>query len=411
MSHSSNPRGKQQPPLLLPSQRAKQASNTQRQPAAAKDDVRQKSLDSSAADAATLFLKTDSAADPYGLPLGRGVRLIAFHPCGLYVLDKPEGILSHPNKKAEISRSLLNAPYALKQECFYDLRKQSSNSDAAPSPCKTEKHSEASARKDDAALERTKACPERLYLLHRLDSATSGLLLLADNEALADSVRSAFAADTVGKTYLALCAAQAPLRTGEKGRWSDRLERKHSGAGGGVVHVHASGSGLSAVTDYTCLKLAARNSAIALLELRPLSGRTHQLRVHCAQHGLPIVGDAKYGDFRLNRALAKESGDKRLFLHATALDLDCVHQGKALRLRFVSPPPAEFEALLRDAPEGIRPAIHSVPSTTQSSRNTRSTPGQSSRNARSATGQSTRDTRPAAGRARAGKQQRPRKRT
>lgn len=269
------------------------------------------------------------------LPLGQGVRLVAHHPCGLYVLDKPEGILSHPNKRTEINRSLLTAPYSLQEECFYDLHAPADKATQQPT----------AAHNSDAAP------PRRLYLLHRLDSATSGLLLLADNQALANSVRAAFAANSVHKTYLALCiSTQAPMPAQQKGRWSNRLQREHSGAGGSVVHVRVSGSGSSATTDFNCLKTAPRNRRIALLQLRPISGRTHQLRVHCAQHHLPIIGDGKYGDFRLNRTVAKETGYKRLFLHAAELEFDFTFEGKTLHMQFASPLPPEFDVLLNNPP-------------------------------------------------------------
>lgn len=406
-------------PLLLPSQQAraadargahrKQATAAEQQGATAR--AQQQTDHHTVADAGTHSLcapapiskgqpaNAQRADAPVDLPLGQGVRLIAWHPCGLYVLDKPEGVLSHPNKKAEIDRSLLTAPYSLEGEFFYNLhawrkppsasakrieqasaKTQANADEAAPDtveaqsglPCPpaadTEPTDTECADAEPADTETTDAEPantdagpaghsataktlQKLYLLHRLDSATSGLLLLADNAALADSIRTAFAQGGVRKTYLALCAASAGIRAGQKGRWSDRLQREHQGAGGNVVHVRTSGSGVSAVTDFLCRATAPRNHAFALLELHPISGRTHQLRVHCAQHQLPILGDAKYGDFRLNRAVAKETGHKRLFLHATALALDFVHGGNRLRLQFTSPQPPQFDALLRDAPD------------------------------------------------------------
>lgn len=251
------------------------------------------------------------------LPLGEGVRIIASHPCGLYALEKPEGILSHPNKRAEAPRSLLNAPYSLDKEYF---------------------------TVSDGAFADN---PLQLHLLHRLDSATSGLLLLADNAAVAACVRQAFQEDTVRKTYLALCAGSQPPRSGDRGRWTDRLQReRHSG--GDVLHVR-SGSGQSACTEYLCLKSDAHTRPLALLELHPLSGRTHQLRVHCAAHGLPIVGDGKYGDFRFNRSVAQATGMKRLFLHAARVSLAFTFEKQQIRFTAESPLPPQFDALLQSA--------------------------------------------------------------
>jgi 23S rRNA pseudouridine955/2504/2580 synthase len=74
-----------------------------------------------------------------------------------------------------------------------------------------------------------------------------------------------------------------------------------------------------------------------------MTGRTHQIRVHLAHLGFPILGDDKYGDFELNRALAKQ-GLKRMFLHAAKLELE--HPATAERLRFSSPLPPELDAFL-----------------------------------------------------------------
>lgn len=315
-------------PLLLPSQRGKQAATHPVGDAQPGGHAAAQTAHSTQAH----------------LPLGDGVCLVAWHPCGLYVLNKPEGILSHPNKKAEINRSLLRAPYSLEHEYFYDLYPHNGPAAHGQEHATTTSDHTATHRADEHA-------PEKLYLLHRLDSATSGLLLLADNEPLAHSIRTAFAAGDVHKTYVALCAMTTPMRAGQKGRWSDRLQREHSGSAGGIIHVRASSSGMSAVTDFFCRKTTLGGQGLALLELHPISGRTHQLRVHCAQHGLPILGDGKYGDFRLNREFAKASGNKRLFLHAAALELNFIYEETPLRLRFASPPPPEFDALLQDAPK------------------------------------------------------------
>jgi 23S rRNA pseudouridine955/2504/2580 synthase len=74
------------------------------------------------------------------------------------------------------------------------------------------------------------------------------------------------------------------------------------------------------------------------------TGRTHQIRVHLASHGHPIVGDPKYGDFALNKALARRRGFGRMFLHARRLAFD--HPADGRRIELESPLPAECVALL-----------------------------------------------------------------
>jgi len=79
-----------------------------------------------------------------------------------------------------------------------------------------------------------------------------------------------------------------------------------------------------------------RGAEFSLLEVRLLTGRTHQIRVHLAHAGHPVLGDDKYGDFELNRALAKR-GVKRLFLHANRLAFAHPLTGERLRLEAALP--------------------------------------------------------------------------
>jgi len=84
----------------------------------------------------------------------------------------------------------------------------------------------------------------------------------------------------------------------------------------------------------------ARGADASLLEAELLTGRTHQIRVHLAHLKHPVLGDEKYGDFELNRALRKR-GLKRMFLHASRLALRHPHTGQVLEL--VAPLPADLE--------------------------------------------------------------------
>jgi 23S rRNA pseudouridine955/2504/2580 synthase len=104
------------------------------------------------------------------------------------------------------------------------------------------------------------------------------------------------------------------------------------------VRVHEYGR--SAVTLVRRLKAAADCS---LLEVELLTGRTHQIRVHLAHAGPPILGDDKYGDFALNRDLAKR-GVKRLFLHAARLAFR--HPVSAEKVELESPLPADLRAFV-----------------------------------------------------------------
>jgi 23S rRNA-/tRNA-specific pseudouridylate synthase len=85
---------------------------------------------------------------------------------------------------------------------------------------------------------------------------------------------------------------------------------------------------------------------MALIELVPRTGRSHQLRVQCAHRHLPIVGDATYGNFTANRALAKATGVKRLCLHSHSTRFDYEHAGRVVKFSATAPTPAEFLKLL-----------------------------------------------------------------
>ncbi|HTJ78879.1 MAG TPA: RNA pseudouridine synthase [Rariglobus sp.] len=245
-----------------------------------------------------------------GLPLGSGVELLTHDANGLAALAKPAGVLSHPNMHSEQARSLLVAPYTLEGE-FYEW-----TSDVPG------------------------AAPQRLYLLNRLDSATSGVILVATSEALAKSVREMFLHKHVRKIYNALVFGQPsqPVQV-----WRDRLTVKKKG---GQVRA-STGGNIPAEAEMTVLR--QRRQAVpplALVRLDPRTGRSHQLRVQCSLRHLPIVGDATYGDFGANREFAKATGEKRLFLHSLETRFDYQWAGRTYGFSATAPLPKEFHQFL-----------------------------------------------------------------
>lgn len=153
-----------------------------------------------------------------------------------------------------------------------------------------------------------------LELVHRLDRETSGILLLAKTRRALLGLHEQLREGRVDKRYLALVA----------GDWvNDRqhvrlpLAKRTTASGERRVSVSEE-EGLAA---HTVLNLRHRYGQFSLLEAELKTGRTHQIRVHLAHVGFPIVGDDKYGDFELNRRVARgEFGVpfKRMFLHACA---------------------------------------------------------------------------------------------
>jgi tRNA pseudouridine32 synthase/23S rRNA pseudouridine746 synthase len=124
------------------------------------------------------------------------------------------------------------------------------------------------------------------WLAHRLDADTSGCLAIALTKTTLIAAQRAFAAGTVRKTYWALTAGTPD---GQSGRIDAPLIKRTTRAG---WRMHADPTGDPATTDWLLL---ASGSGVSLLELHPRTGRTHQIRVHCALLGCPILGDPIYG--------------------------------------------------------------------------------------------------------------------
>jgi len=171
--------------------------------------------------------------------------------------------------------------------------------------------------------------PERPRLVHRLDRDTTGVLLLARTPAAAARLAAAFRGREAEKTYWAVVVGRPhPL----EGRIDMPLARAR-GAGGERTVPSEGREAARAVTLYRVLDAAQKRAA--LLELTPLTGRTHQLRVHCAAAlGCPILGDGKYGGAA---AHPEGFGDRTLHLHARALRIPHP-EGGVLELAAPLPP-------------------------------------------------------------------------
>ncbi|HEV8108222.1 MAG TPA: RluA family pseudouridine synthase [Burkholderiales bacterium] len=167
-----------------------------------------------------------------------------------------------------------------------------------------------------------------LELAHRLDRDTSGLLMVALKRGALVELHRMLREGEVEKVYLAVA----------KGAWEggprELRESLHKYVDAkGERRVAVREGGMKAVTRVRVLKSSADFS---LLEVRLLTGRTHQIRVHLAHAGHPVLGDGKYGDFALNHALERE-GVRRLFLHASRLALLHPVTGEKLELRSALP--------------------------------------------------------------------------
>ena len=162
-----------------------------------------------------------------------------------------------------------------------------------------------------------------LELAHRLDRDTSGLLIVGKKRTALVELHRMLRQGEIEKIYNAIVKG-AP----EKDAF-DISEALHK-------HVTATGERRVSVTPggmaaMTKVKVVKRGSRLSMLEVRLMTGRTHQIRVHLTHAGHPILGDDKYGDFELNRTLAKE-GAGRLMLHARRLAFAHPLSGERLRL-------------------------------------------------------------------------------
>jgi 23S rRNA pseudouridine955/2504/2580 synthase len=171
-----------------------------------------------------------------------------------------------------------------------------------------------------------------LELAHRLDRETSGVLLLAKDRTTLLELHELLRGDAadgerVDKRYVALV----------RGRWPDKLreidaplEKNTLHGGERIVVVRPDGK-----ASRTHFRVLERFAEATLLEASPITGRTHQIRVHAAHAGHPIAGDLKYGDPEFDRSM-KQHGLSRLFLHAARITLP---RG----LSFTAPLPPELE--------------------------------------------------------------------
>jgi 23S rRNA pseudouridine955/2504/2580 synthase len=174
--------------------------------------------------------------------------------------------------------------------------------------------------------------PVRPKLVHRLDKDTSGALLVARTPRAAAWFAKSFSNRSAKKTYWAIVVGVPDIAQGE----IDLPLAKQPGSGGEKMHVHD--SGLPSKTRYRVIERAG-NSA-AWVELQPLTGRTHQLRVHMAAIGHPIVGDGKYGG---KGAFLTGTISRKLHLHSRRLRIDHPDGGQ---LDVTSDLPEHFAASL-----------------------------------------------------------------
>jgi tRNA pseudouridine65 synthase len=172
----------------------------------------------------------------------------------LLFLAKPFGIKSHPNFPYHSDKhSLFYAPYDIKRECFLPPN-------------------------DDP-----------IFLLHRLDAATSGVIAVTNSPEYAKECKQLFSQHLIKKNYTAIVCGKALEGTDV---WKENIQGKFC---------------QTSITS----TLYDSGSNVSLVKFHPLTGRKHQLRIQCSRRKLPILGDKIYGDFAINKSMKI----KRMFLH------------------------------------------------------------------------------------------------
>lgn len=179
-----------------------------------------------------------------------------------------------------------------------------------------------------------------LELVHRLDRETSGLLLLAKKRSALTSLHEQMRDGLTDKRYLTMVAGDW-----KNARQHIKLPLHKYTTADGERRVSVSADGMASHTIFSLLK---KFDGYALLEAELKTGRTHQIRVHLSSSEFPILGDDKYGDFALNKALQKATDTrgalKRMFLHAHQITFTHPESGKKMTLN--APLAAECERFL-----------------------------------------------------------------
>ncbi|NQU84455.1 MAG: hypothetical protein HQ541_01720 [Mariniphaga sp.] len=175
-----------------------------------------------------------------------------------------------------------------------------------------------------------------IFNVHRLDSKTSGLIVLALSKEIAHELTVQFEKKEVDKTYYAIVRENPGDGT--------FMEK--------VVVKKKSNFKKPAVTHFKTVKTIQtnisykehQNICLSLVEIKPETGRWHQIRQHFAKNRFDIIGDIHHGDFTLNKIILEKTEIRRLFLHASGLAF--VHPVSGEYLHFKSNLPEEFEGLL-----------------------------------------------------------------
>ena len=163
---------------------------------------------------------------------------------------------------------------------------------------------------------------------------------MAKDLSVAEGIKKCFAERRVKKTYQAIVCGFPKTAHGV---WKDSLVTQKKGSH--VRSILRDGSRKSAICHYQIINKIKKYRIFTQLLLRPETGKTHQLRVQCASHGFPILGDRTYGDYAVNLWAKKTLKANRLFLHAEKVEFELNYNQKVYYFTVESPLPESFKLL------------------------------------------------------------------
>lgn len=184
---------------------------------------------------------------------------------------------------------------------------------------------------------------ERPGIVHRLDKDTSGVLIVAKNKTACTSLKKQFKDRKVGKKYIALVNGKMQYPEGIIDSPIARADR-----GGNKMRVSSSADGREAVTKYLLKNVYKfdKNFPASLIDIEPKTGRTHQIRVHMAAIGHPVIGDPFYGNRKVNKIFEHSLGLRRQFLHSCSIKFKLPGKGGKM-IEVTSKIPLELTEVLK----------------------------------------------------------------
>jgi RluA family pseudouridine synthase len=182
--------------------------------------------------------------------------------------------------------------------------------------------------------------PDDFALVHRLDRDTSGAIVIAKNKPALRRLHELFRKRSLTKQYIALCHGRPPKNEGEI---ELHLERGRDERGETTMRVREGG-----ILSRSRYRLDAFSGEQSRIEVFLETGKTHQIRLHLAHVGSPIIGDSRYGDALLDKAFfsARPEAPVRLYLHA--LKLSFIHPSTMRPFTVTAPLPRDFAAVMED---------------------------------------------------------------